>query len=275
MFPWSPDFVWDAGHLAFLVALCAVLAAIGTSLALATRSGLLRVRRGRVAGAAWQAEFEELPASVRACRHQITGEAPERLCDKAFDCRRCVEHELLEAKRGRPAARAPETSAHLGFDPSRRFYHRGHTWVRLEKNGTITIGLDGIARRLLGTPDAIDLAQPGARIETHGTLGRVRTRGMRVRLLAPVDGTVLDVRGSGVAFRLRLRPDETLDIRHLLAGPEAKVWSLRELERVERALRPVGAVAALADGGDLVADIGAVLPRGRYSALLGETFLEA
>ena len=117
MFPWSPDFVWDTGHLVFLVALCAVLAAIGTSLVLAARRGLLRVRRGRVAGAAWHAEFAELPGSVRACRHQITGEAPERLCEKAFDCRRCVEHELLEAKRERPAARAPEASARPRLRP--------------------------------------------------------------------------------------------------------------------------------------------------------------
>jgi hypothetical protein len=274
MFPWSPEFVWDTGHVVFFGALYAVLAAIGTSLVLATRRALLRVRRGRVAGASWRAEFEELPASVRACRHQITGEAPERLCEKAFDCRRCAEHELLAAKRGRPAARAPEASFGLGFDPSHRFYHRGHTWVRLERNGTVTIGLDGIARRLLGTPDAIDLAQPGARIEAYGRLGRVKTRGMRVRLLSPIDGTVVSVRGSGLGFKLRVRPDAQLDIRHLLAGPEAKVWSLRELERVQRALGPVDA-AALADGGELVADIGAELPRERYDALLGETFLEA
>jgi hypothetical protein len=244
-------------------------------LVLAARRALVRVRHGRVPGAAWRAEFAALPSAVRTCRHQITGEAPGRLCEKAFDCRRCVEHELLEAKRGRPAAHALEAFLGRGFDPSRRFYHRGHTWLRLEKNGTATIGLDGMARRLLGIPETIELAQPGSRLETHGTLGRVRTRGIRVRLLSPIDGTVVDLRGSGLGFKLRVRPDEILDIRHLLAGPEAKVWSLRELERVERALRPVGAVAALADGGDLVADIGAVLPRGRYGALLGETFLEA
>jgi hypothetical protein len=275
MFPRSPEFVWDTGHVVLFGALCAVLAAIGTSLVLAARRALLRIRHGRVASAAWCAEFGELPASVRACRHKITGEAPERLCEKAFDCRRCAEHELLEAKRGRLAARAPEASLRLGFDPSHRFYHRGHTWVRLEKNGTVTIGLDGIARRLLGAPETIDLAPPGARIEAHGTLGRVTTRGMRVRLLAPIDGTVVSVRGSGVGFKLRVRPDATLDIRHLLAGPEAKVWSLRELERVERALGSVGAAIALADGGELVADVGAKLPREAYDALLGETFLEA
>jgi hypothetical protein len=274
MFPWSSEFVWDTGHVVFFGALYAVLAAIAGSLALAARRVLRHVRHGRVAAMAWGAEFAELPSSVRACRHQLTGEAPGRLCEKAFDCRSCVEHELLEAKRERPAARAPE-AAGFGFDPSRRFYHRGHTWVRLEKNGTATIGLDGMARRLLGNPETIELVPPGARIEAHGMLGRIRTRGIRVRLLSPIDGMVLDQRGSGLGFKLRVRPDAMFDIRHLLVGPEAKVWSLRELERVQGALSPVGGAVALADGGELVADLGAELPRERYQALLGETFLEA
>ncbi len=274
MFPWSREFAWDASHLVFFGALYSVLLAIAGSLFLAARRVLRRVGRGAGPSAAWLAEFEELPASVRACRHQLTGETPGRLCEKAFDCRRCVEHELLAARRDRPAARSPE-SIEPGFDPTRRFYHRGHTWLRLEKNGTATIGLDGMARRLLGSPEAIELPAPAARIETHGTLGRVRTRGIRVRLLSPIAGTVIHVRGSGLGFKLRVQPDATLDIRHLLAGPEAKIWSLRELERVERALAPVGQAVALADGGELVADVGAELPRARYEMLLGETFLEA
>lgn len=237
------------------------------------RRALLQVRRGRGAAAAWRAEFAALPREVRACRHQLTGEAPGRLCDKGFDCRCCPEHELLQATRERPAAGAPGTS--LGFDPSRRYYHRGHTWVRLEKNGTATIGLDGMARRLLGAPEEIELAPPGSRLEVHGALGCVKARGLRVRLLAPIDGKVVGLRNGGVGFRLRVQPEATLDIRHLLSGPEAKVWSLRELERVQRALAPHGAGGALADGGELVADLGAELPRARYRALLGETFLQA
>ena len=32
MFPWSPEFVWDAGHVAFFGALYSVLAAIAATL---------------------------------------------------------------------------------------------------------------------------------------------------------------------------------------------------------------------------------------------------
>jgi hypothetical protein len=49
---------------------------------------------------------------------------------------------------------------------------------------------------------------------------------------------------------------------------------VRELERLQLALGPGEIGAALADGGELVADVGAALPRDRYDALLGDMLLE-
>ena len=41
--------------------------------------------------------------------------------------------------------------------PQDRLYHRGHTWVRREEDGTYNIGLDDFIRRLIGNPDLIEL----------------------------------------------------------------------------------------------------------------------
>jgi hypothetical protein len=46
------------------------------------------------------------------------------------------------------------------------------------------------------------------------------------------------------------------------------------MERLQRALGSSELGAALADGGEMVADVGAALPRDRYDALLGEMLLE-
>ncbi len=89
MFPWSPEFAWDATHLVFFGALYSVLATIATALALAGWRAWGAARGGRVPALAWHADFADLPASARACRHQLTGEAPGRVCENAFDCRRC------------------------------------------------------------------------------------------------------------------------------------------------------------------------------------------
>ena len=174
-----------------------------------------------------------------------------------------------------PGGEAADAADHFGFDlPLDRLYHRGHTWVRPEPDGTVTVGLDDFARRLVGTPERVELPAPGTRLEVNGPAGRLTARGNDVRVLSPVDGTVVETRGEGAGSTLRVDPGGSLDLRHLLSGAEARAWALRELERLQRALGPAELGAALADGGELVDDVGATLPRDRYDALLGDMLLE-
>lgn len=282
MFPWSPEFVWDAGHVAFFGALYSVLAAIAATLAIAGRRALKDAREDGGAAVSWQADFEELPASARACRHRLTGEAPDRVCQNRFDCRRCDEHPQLTALRARRAAaeglcpdEGPAGTTSLGLElPLDRFYHRGHTWARLEPDGTVSVGLDGLALRLVGEAAEVALPPVGSRLALNGQAARVRTRAGEVRILSPLEGTVVAHEGTGARFVLRLAPDGPVDTRHLLWGGEARAWALRELERLQQSLGATGARPALADGGELVADVGAALPRERYDVLLGQMLLE-
>jgi Glycine cleavage H-protein len=273
MFPWSPEFAWDAYHVLFFGAFYGVLATVAGSLALAVWRARRDAREGRAAAIAWHGGFAELPAAGRACRHQLTGEAPGRICENGFDCRRCAEHRRLEALR--LGATAVDATDRFGFDlPLDRLYHRGHTWVRPEPDGTLSVGLDDFARRLVGTPERMALPEPGTRLQVNGPAARLTTRGNDVRVLSPVEGTVVEVSGAGAGFTLRIDPGGPSELRHLLSGAEARAWALRELERLQRALGPSGLGAALADGGELVSDLGAALPHGRYDALLGEVLLD-
>ena len=273
MFPWSSEFAWDAYHLAFFGALYCVLATVAGMLAFAACRAWRDAREGRAAAIAWHGEFEELPRSARPCRHQLTGEAPDRVCGNGFDCRRCPDHARFQALR--PANGSADPVADCGFAvPLDRLYHRGHTWVRPEPDGTLTLGLDDVARRLVGAPERVELPAPGERLEVNGPAARVRTRDRDVRVLSPVDGKVVEVSGEGAAFTLRVDPGPEADLRHLLDGVEVRAWALRELERLQTALgsSPLGAV--LADGGELVEDVGSVLPGDRYDTVLGDMLLE-
>jgi len=276
MFPWSPEFVWDATHVAFFGALYSVLATVAGSLALAAWRARRDALEGRSAAIAWHGDFEEMPASARACRHQLTGEAPGRACENGFDCRGCADHARLETRRQEAGRRGgADANVHYGFDlPLDRLYHRGHTWVREEKDGTLSVGLDDLARRLLGTPEEVELPRAGDRLEVNGAAARVTTRGKEVRVLSPVEGTVVEVRGEGPSATLRVDPGGSPDLRHLLSGCEARAWALRELERLQRAAGQESLGAALADGGELVEDVGAALPPAHYDMLLGELLLE-
>jgi len=193
------------------------------------------------------------------------------VCERGFDCRACREHGAFESARNERPIDAPRGFA---FDlPLDRLYHRGHTWVRPEKDGLVTVGVDEVGARVLGPDAEIALPAPGTRVHANTTLATARSRGRAARLLSPVDGTVVEVRPGGPRFRLCVDPGPVLDLRHLLYADEAHAWALRELERLQAACGgPAG--AALADGGELVEDVGAAVSAERYDAVLGDLFLE-
>jgi len=80
--------------------------------------------------------------------HEIKGLFRERVCERAFDCRSCPTHQKVveSGAAGCDAGLRAESTSVAGLDvPLDRFYHRGHTWVRPEDDGTVTIGLDAFA----------------------------------------------------------------------------------------------------------------------------------
>ena len=276
MFPWNYGFHWGIASYLFLGAFYTVLVIVLTTLL----SAFLRARRdlgpAQVERIRWQSDFHDLPAADRDCRHVLTGEFKQRECPNAFDCRQCAIHaKLMEHRRAAPPV---ETDSDIFgmFFPADRLYHRGHTWAHPETDGTVTIGLDDLGARLLGTPDRVILPEPGTQVRANGTAFRVRRREADVRILSPVDGEVVETGGADGPYYLRVKPSGgEIDVRHLLCGAEVKPWLMRELERLQLALTMEGAsVPSLADGGVPVRDIAAAYPQTDWDAVCGEMFLE-
>ena len=280
MFPWNYGFHFGAASYIFLGAFYIVLLVVATTLVNAlwrTKRGL---SEGKVEDIRWHSDFHDLSAADRSCRHVLTGEFTSRECPHAFDCRQCETHATLIALH--PPVHADEGEAEAEAEifgmsfPLDRMYHRGHTWARPEADGTVTVGLDDLGVRLLGTPDAVDLPRPGSRVQVSGTAFRIHKREADVRVLSPVDGEVVETGGVDRGFFLRVKPlSGPIDMRHLLRDSEVKPWLMRELERLQLALTMEGAsVPSLADGGVPVADIAAAYPRTDWDAVCGEMFLE-
>jgi hypothetical protein len=203
----------------------------------------------------------------------LTGEFRKRECPNGFDCRKCETHAKL--CRLHPAATMAGTQDFFGLDfPLNRLYHRGHTWVKQEKDGTVTVGVDDLGRRLLGAPDSVELPKPGDRVRTNGTAFRVNRRGGDVRLLSPVDGVVVETGGADRDFYLKVKPLEGgFDLRHLLSGSEIRPWLMRELERLQLSISTLGGEQTLADGGVPVGDLAGTCPKIDWDAVCGEMFL--
>ena len=276
MLPWNYGFHWDLGHIVFLGAFYLVLVTVVATLIAAALRSRRAIAEHRVEQVGWHADFHDLPARDCVCRHVLTGEFKSRECPNAFDCRKCETHAALIAHHPLHKAEKPEEDLFGMAFPLDRYYHRGHTWVHPETDGTVTVGLDDLGSRLLGNPDAIDLPLPGAHVEVNGTAFRVRKRDADVRVLSPVEGEIVAAGGKDSAWYLKIRPAATGEpaFRHLLRGAEIKPWILRELERLQLALSVPEGAATLADGGVLVGDLAASCPKADWDAVCGEMFLE-
>jgi glycine cleavage system H lipoate-binding protein len=275
MLPWIYGFTWNTGHVIFLGAFYTVVAIVAATVVAALWQSRRSLKAGETEEICWHSDFHDLPAADRVCRHVLTGELQKRECPHAFDCRQCELHAKLMERH--PLTLLPDTGEALfGMNfPLDRYYHRGHTWARLEDDGTVTVGLDDLGRRLLGSPDSLELPMPGDRIRANGPAFHARKRNARARLLSPIDGEVLSMGDPTGQWYPRIKPDSTgeLAFRHLLRGPEVKPWLMREMERLQLALTPEGAVPALADGGVPVSDIAASYPAADWDAVCGTMFL--
>lgn len=271
MFPGVDGFHWTFGHIFFVSVFLTVVAAI----AIVAITSVVRARRdvatGRAEPIRWRADFTDLPRSERSCRHALTGEAPGRICPNAFDCRTCSNHSKFRQKPG-----SNDSDIVFGMKyPNYRYYHRGHTWVTPQPDGTLLIGLDAIAEQMIGQPDMVKTPAAGTALSANGIGWRMSKYGLEVRVLSPVDGTVVQTGGPDDNWYLRvLPPSKPADLRHLLRGGEVPAWVGHEIERLQIAVSPRGAGLVLADGGVLADDFLRDLPEVTRDAVLGGVFLE-
>ena len=271
MLPGNTDFIADPFNVVFLGVFALVLLTVVSTLAVAFVSAGRAVARGKAASILWHEEFEELPASAKGCRHAFTGELPGRRCERAFDCAGCETHARLVADaREIPL---PETG---GFDvPTDRLYHRGHAWLKPLPDGSVALGLDDLATRLVGTPDAVELPAVGSRLAENGPALRLKAGRARVRVASPVTGEIVELGTPEKGFLLRVKPDGPLDTRALLSPREAAAYLARELDRLQLAISGARGLPALADGGLPVGDLSKAIPDEDRDRVLGEMLLEA
>jgi hypothetical protein len=271
MFPGVDGFHWTAGHIFFISAFLCVAATIAVVAFVSLSRAARDLAQGRGGAIRWSADFADLPANGRQCRHALTGEAAGRVCPNAFECRTCTNHpRFRQFERGA----AQDTIFGLPY-PNHRYYHRGHTWVAPQPDGTLLVGLDAISERMIGTPDAVRMPGAGERVSNNGEGWRMWKDGLEVRVLCPVDGTVAQTGGPDDAWYLRVLPaTKPANLQHLLRGEEVHAWVRRELERLQIAVSPHSQTPTLADGGELVDDFLHELPERTRDRVLGEMFLE-
>ncbi|MBE0657745.1 MAG: hypothetical protein IH602_08630 [Bryobacteraceae bacterium] len=270
MFPFVDGFHWTFGHVLFLSIFGIVLAVIAVTLLVSLRRTARESKPGKAEAVRWKSEFHDLTDDERRCRHDLAGRVDHRHCHNEFDCRQCETHPKL----------ASVTAAEFDFStygldyPMDRFYHRGQTWVKRESDGTLTVGLTDLGKRLLGQPDRVNLPNTGDKVFANGRGWTASRGGVEVRILAPVDGEVIATGGPDSEFYLRVKPLETNpNLAHLLRGQEVSGWVRAQLEQLQILVTPAGSTASLADGGVLMEDLPKAQPEANWDKVYGEMFM--
>ncbi len=281
MFPWVYGFTWDAGNFIFLGIFFTVAAVIAGTLTLASVRAYKDHLLKKHETIRWLGEFHDLPERARTCRHVYSGELQQRVCPNGFDCRICGQHEIMlrrqevqkEPSRGNSVAPLRRGN---GFQmPLDRLYHRGHTWVRMEADGTATIGLNDFSARLFGEPQRVDLPPVGAHLVLNGQGWRMYKNSSAVRVLSPVEGRVIEPGSPAQGWYVKVRPlGAAIDTRHLLHGEEVHPWIMAEMERLRAWFHHAGISPTLADGGEPVADFLKSVPDADWDGIWGGMFLE-
>lgn len=269
MFPWVDGFHWSVGHIVFLSLFFAVVLTILSTFIAALVRTASDFRTHRATEMCWRANFAELPDTERRCRHELSGRVASRICDNAFDCDHCTRYAEFAALPAKTPAR------NVGISYSEKLlYHRGHTWVRPEDDGTWTVGLDDLAGHLIGRPDSVELPTKDSEIESNGIAWRMTKNGHEIRVRAPIDGVVLETGSAKRGWYLRVRPRGKPDLRHLLHGTEVRGWLSAELDRLQLQLSAPHAHPCLADGGILMPELMDAIPEADWETVLAATFLE-
>src|SRR5512135_1402251 len=160
-------------------------------------------------------------------------------------------------------------------------YAPGHTWLARRSRGTIRVGIDEIAGRLLHAPTGVSLPKPGTILAAGLPAVTVSCGGRTAAVNAPVSGTVVAVnpaveRDPSILEDSRYRKGwlfamkpATASFLTLPSGEAARAWFKDETARFSRALETeLGLLAA--DGGELVVEAPALLSEEKWQRLVSE-----
>jgi glycine cleavage system H lipoate-binding protein len=192
--------------------------------------------------------FKKLPASARKCRYMLSGDVSYKLCIDAFKCATCSFNQMIEdsvALESDVVEGGLQTVNGLRVNHEVH-YHRCHTWVRVERNGDVRIGLDDFGQWLLGTVRNVRLPATGEALYEGIAACELALEAGRIGVLAPISGKVIarnekllerprlvNESPFGGGWLLMVKPsDLSSELACLLYGQEARRWAEMEIGRI-------------------------------------------
>jgi glycine cleavage system H protein len=194
----------------------------------------------------------------------------------------------------RPGSAAAKRALRAAMDwfrvPDDVHVSRGHAWAAPHHGRVFRVGMDDLAKTMVGRPDAIELPAPGAKLDKGGLGWSLVVGGARIPMRSPVGGEVIavnralerdpallsDAYGDGWLLEVRV-PARRGALAELASGEKARVWMDEATEQLR--LQMGGELGlVMQDGGTPVDGFGRHLGTGwpvRCAELFGTTDLVA
>lgn len=224
----------------------------------------------------WQQAMAKRPSMERLCRHTLTERIGTRVCAYDYQCKTCDFDQFFED------VLTPKTMSHphavhrvKGFSvPEDYYFHEGHAWARIESGGSLRVGLDDFALKVLGRADALDLPLMGNELNPGKPGWGLKRKDNLADVLAPVGGVILEVNddirkrpelandepyGQGWLFLLHT-PDIKKSVKDLMVNTASFDWINQEVEGLEAMVESVAGPLA-ADGGFMTEDVYGNVPQ--------------
>ena len=147
--------------------------------------------------------------------------------------------------------------------PEGFFFHQGHSWVQEEVGGTLRVGMDDFAQKMVGKISSIDIGNVGTKVKQGEKSWTLKAGNRLIAMLAPVNGEILEVNkdvladpslinrdpyGKGWLFKIKA-DDYNRDSRNLLFGKIAGKWMEGVTEQLHNSLGSEELGPVYQDGG--------------------------
>ena len=145
------------------------------------------------------------------------------------------------------------TSKHEINVPAGIFLAPCHSWVSLERNGLVRIGLDDFTQKVLGKIDSLALPRRGQRVKKGEALFSIRQGERSISFPAPVSGKIVSVHtelNNRIDY-LRIKPYElgwicsiepsnlSEDLKNLKIGAAAIDWYQNEIDKYQELVKTI------------------------------------
>lgn len=231
----------------------------------------------------WTDRLNKMPLAKRPCIHHMKGHIGFKICSRAYHCIDCeFEQYFYDQFKVHTVLKPVNYDDIHGISlPSGYYLHKGHTWVKIEDQGMVRIGIDDFAARLFGKFDRLNTPLIGKKL-TQGKAALTLSReGHEVSFISPVNGVITEVNARisstpGLIndapytdgwILLIYCPALKQDLKQLLFMDSSKGFMGETVSNLYEFLEEASGIKA-ADGGTLVSDIYGNLPEIPWQTLV-------